>query len=742
MKKIVRLLVALLFGAVIFSYFFFDLGQHLSLENLQSQKSSFDSYYSSNPWQVIFIYFGVYVLMAAFSIPGALGITVVGGVLFGTLTGTIVVSFASTIGATLSFLSSRLILGEWVQSKFGASVKKMNRQIEKDGAFYLFALRLVPLFPFFLINLAMGLTKIKTASFFLVSQIGMLPGTIAFVYAGAAVGDRFTEIESLSGLVSVEVLIAFAILGLMPFVLKKFLMPVISSWHYYFKSKSPSAAYQKPKTWDYNFIAIGGGSAGLVSSYVGSAVNARVALIEKHKMGGDCLNTGCVPSKALIKTGKILHEIGRAKDFGIHSASAEFDFATVMERVQNVIKKIERHDSIERYTKLGVDVIQGEAKVLSPYEVEVNGKVLRTKNIILATGATPFVPPIPGLKEIGYQTSDTIWNLREKPNRLLVMGGGPIGSELTQAFHRLGIQVIQVERMDRIMAKEDPEVSNLIQKKFVAEGIDLRLNTNLVSFKKVDGKKMAVCESKGETLEIPFDEVLVAVGRKARVEGFGLEDLGVKVAPNGTLEVDPYLRATYRNIYACGDLVGPYQFTHMAAHQAWFCAVNSLFAPWVGFPVDYSVVPWATFVDPEVARVGMNEDEAKAADIDYQVSTYGLDDLDRAIADSETEGFVKVITAGKSDKILGVTIVGYHASDLLAEFVTAMKHGLGLNKILGTIHTYPTVAEANKYAAGVWKRANKPEKLLRYLRRFFFWRIGKTVDPQWEREADENKKAA
>jgi dihydrolipoamide dehydrogenase len=474
---------------------------------------------------------------------------------------------------------------------------------------------------------------------------------------------------------------------------------------------------------DYNIIAIGGGSAGLVSAYIGAVVKAKVALIEKHKMGGDCLNTGCVPSKALIRTGKILSYIKRAQDFGLKSAQVDFDFPDIMDRVHGIIGKVAPHDSIERYTKLGVDCYTGSAKILSPHEVEVNGKVLTTKNIIIATGARPAVPPIPGLDQIDYLTTDTIWNLRELPKKLMVMGGGPIGCELAQGFARLGSKVTLVEMLPDILIREDEEASRLVRQKFISDGVDVRANSKCTKVVVQDGKHYMLVEKDGKTEQVEFDQLLVAVGRAANAKGFGLEEIGVKLGRGGTVEVDQYLRTTtHKNIYACGDVAGPFQFTHTAAHQAWYCAVNALFSPFKKYKVDYRVIPWATFTDPEVARVGLNEKDAKEQGIPYDVATYGIDDLDRAIADSEDKGYVKVLTPPGKDKILGVTIVGYHAGDLIAEYVLAMKQGLSLNKILGTIHIYPTMAEANKYVAGIWKKDHAPTGILNFVQKFHAWR--------------------
>ncbi len=474
---------------------------------------------------------------------------------------------------------------------------------------------------------------------------------------------------------------------------------------------------------DYNLIAIGAGSAGLVTAYIGSAVKAKVALIEKHKMGGDCLNTGCVPSKALIKTASVLSQIRRHREFGIRDATAEVDFSEAMERVQAIIKQVEPHDSIERYTGLGVDCITGSAFIRSPHEVEVNGRTLTTNNIVVATGARPLVPPIPGLDRVDFLTSDNVWELRVKPERLLVLGGGPIGSELAQTFSRLGCRVTQVEKAPRLLNREDPECGDAVTRRFREEGIDVHTGTTCKEIEVTDGRYCAVVEQDGREERIEFDRILVAVGRAANTRGFGLEELGVRLGPRGTIDVDEYLRTTpHRNIYACGDVAGPYQFTHTAAHQAWYCAVNALFSPFKKFKVDYRVIPWCTFTDPEVARVGLNETEAREQNIPFEVSVYGIDDLDRAIADGEAHGFVKVLTVPGKDRILGVTILGHHAGDLIAEFVLAMKHGIGLNGILGTIHIYPTLAEANKYAAGIWKKNHVPETLLRLIEKFHSWR--------------------
>ncbi|MDX1594075.1 MAG: FAD-dependent oxidoreductase [Gammaproteobacteria bacterium] len=697
-------------------FFLLDLDRFLTLEYAQSQHQALLDLYAENRGMTIAIYMAVYIAVTALSLPGAAIMTLVGGAIFGLAVGTVAVSFASTIGATLAFLVARFLLRDTVQERFGDRLRAINRGIEKDGVFYLFTLRLIPAFPFFVINLVMGLTPIRTWQFFVVSQIGMLPGTLVYVNAGSQLG----QLESLSGILSPELILSFVLLGLFPLLAKKTIEFV--------KRRRMLKRFPAPAVTDYNLVVIGAGSGGLVSAYIAAAVKAKVALVEKHAMGGDCLNTGCVPSKALIRSAKMASQGRHAEAYGLRPREVEVDFAAVMERVQRVIAKVEPHDSVERYTGLGVEVIQGEARIRSPWEVEADGRVLTTRNIVVATGARPAVPDLEGLDRVDFLTSDTVWNLRENPGRLLVLGGGPIGCELAQAFHRLGAEVTLVQRR-RLMPREDEEVAELVERRFRDEGIRVLTHHATRRVEVEDGEKVMVCEHDGGEVRIGFDTLLVALGRKANVTGFGLEELGVTLTPRGTVEADPLLRTNYPNIYVVGDVTGPYQFTHVAAHQAWYAAVNALFSPFKTFRVDYSVIPWATFTDPEVAHVGLNEQAAREQGVRYEVTRYGIDDLDRAIADGEDYGFVKVLTPPGKDRILGATIVGAHASDLLAEFVLAMKHGLGLNKILGTIHVYPTHAEANKYAAGEWRKAHQPELVLRWVERFHRRRRGKAPGP-------------
>jgi pyruvate/2-oxoglutarate dehydrogenase complex dihydrolipoamide dehydrogenase (E3) component/uncharacterized membrane protein YdjX (TVP38/TMEM64 family) len=551
-----KILLIAAISALVAAFFLFDFDRFLTLGYLKSQQQSFQDYYQAHRLWTLFVYFATYVLVTALSLPGAAVMTLAGGALFGFLPALLVVSFASTIGATLAMLAARFLLRDWVQEKFGDRLKTINAGIEKEGAFYLFSLRLVPLFPFFLINLAMGLTPLRAATFYWVSQLGMLAGTAVYVNAGT----QLAQLESGTGIYSPGIILSFALFGLFPLAAKKLLAIV--------KERQTMSKFPKPKRFDYNLVVIGAGSAGLVSSYIAAAVKARVALIEKDRMGGDCLNTGCVPSKALIRSAKMLAYGRRAAEFGFQKTETSFDFAAVMERVQRVIKQVEPHDSIERYTSLGVECLTGEARITSPYTVEVNGRVLTTRGIILATGASPFVPPIPGLAEAGYLTSDTLWELREKPERMVVLGGGPIGAEMTQAFARLGCRVTQVEMAPRLMIREDPEVSVLIRERFEAEGV--RVLTGHAAKQVVidNGEKVLLCEHQGTQVRIPFDQIIVAVGRKPNVKGFGLEELGVRISERGTVDADAFLRTSIPNILCAGDVAGPYQFTHTAGHQS------------------------------------------------------------------------------------------------------------------------------------------------------------------------------
>ncbi|HET6725978.1 MAG TPA: FAD-dependent oxidoreductase [Gammaproteobacteria bacterium] len=711
-KTILRILVALAIIALIACFFVFDLGRYFNLAYLQAERQRLGAAVAANPWETAAIFFGIYVLVTALSLPGAALMTLAGGAIFGFAVGVVLVSFASSIGATCAFLIARFLFRDAVQRRFGDKLRMINRGVEKDGAFYLFTLRLVPLFPFFIINIVMALTPIRTLTFYAVSQIGMLAGTLVYVNAGTQLG----QLHSLSGILSLNVIGSFVLLGIFPLVTKKALDV--------FRARRIYRPYAKPRRFDRNLIVIGAGSAGLIAAYVAATVKAKVTLIEKNRMGGDCLNTGCVPSKALICSAQFLHDSRRATTLGFHTATVDFDFADVMARVQRVIATVAPHDSAERYTELGVECIAGEAHIESPWQVTVNGGTLTTRAIVLATGARPAIPTIDGLDAVDYLTTENIWNLRELPNPLLVLGGGPVGCELAQCFARFGSRVTLIEMGPRLLPNEDADASDIIHAQFQSEGIDIRTGHRARAVRDSGGEKRLICDHNDAENALPFDALLIAVGRKANLAGYGLEQLGIPATALGTIEVNEYLQTRFPNIYACGDAIAPYQFTHVAGHEAWYAGVNALFGGLKKFKADYSVVPWCTFSDPEVARVGLNETEAQRRGIDYELSVFELAELDRAIVDDAAQGFVKVLTTPGKDKILGATIVGEHAGEWIVEYTSAMRHGLGLKKLMRTIHIYPTLGDANKLAAGQWQRAHAPDKLLPWVERYHAWRRG------------------
>ena len=714
-----KLLIVAGIALAITAFFALGLGRYFSLDFIKQSQTDFAALREQQPVLVSLGFFAAYVAVTALSLPGAAIMTLAGGAIFGLLWGTLLVSLASTVGATLAMLAARYLFRDSIQQRFGHRLTELHKGVEREGAFYLFTLRLIPAMPFFVLNLLMGLTRMKVWTYFWVSQLGMLAGTVVFVNAGT----QLAKIDSLRGILSPALIGSFVLLGVLPLLVKRVL-----DW---VQRRKVYARWQsvRPASFDRNLVVIGGGAGGLVSAYIAAAVKAKVTLVEAHKMGGDCLNYGCVPSKALIKSAKLAHQMRHGARYGLADANPSFSFKAVMQRVHDVIAAIEPHDSVERYAGLGVEVLQGHAKIVNPWTVEItlnDGKVqlLTTRAIVIAAGARPFVPPLPGLDDVGYVTSDTLWERfaqrGEVPKRLVVLGGGPIGCELAQSFQRLGAQVTQIEMAPRIMLREDDEVSQLALESLQADGVQVRTGHKALRCERDGEEKFIIVEHAGAEISIAFDELICAVGRSARLTGYGLEELGIPT--QRTIKTNDYLQTIYPNIYAAGDVAGPYQFTHTAAHQAWYASVNALFGDFKSFKVDYSVIPWATFIDPEVARVGLNEQEATEQNVPFEVTRYGMDDLDGAIADSEARGFVKVLTVPGKDRILGVTIVGTHAGDLLAEYVLAMKHGLGLNKILGTIHTYPTLAEANKYAAGEWKRAHQPHALLQWVKRFHDWR--------------------
>ncbi|MDN3556352.1 FAD-dependent oxidoreductase [Halomonas maura] len=727
-----RLILLSLIALAFVAFFLSGADQLLTLDTLKAEQARFQAWLAEDPVTVAGGFFITYVAMAALSLPGATLLTLLGGALFGFGWGLLLISFASSLGATLAALIARTLAREPLERRFAPQLERINAGIRREGAFYLFTLRLIPLFPFFVINLVMGLTRMRLTTFYWVSQLGMLPGTAVYVNAGRELG----QLESLAGILSPGLIGSFVLVGLFPWIARGLVAVA--------KRRRLARRFARPIRFDHDVVVIGGGSAGLVASYIAAAVKAKVALVERDRLGGDCLNTGCVPSKALIRAARVADEIRGAPRYGIRAEAPVVDFPAVMAHVHAAIREVEPHDSRERYEGLGVEVITGEARLEDPWRIRIregaSERVLSTRHVIIASGARPRVPPLPGLEAIEVLTSDNLWRLEALPGRLLVLGGGPIGCELGQSFARLGSRVTLVEMGDQLLPREDRDVAGEVEAGLHETGVEVRLGcraVRVVAGTAGQGHGLEVAgDGVGEagSLTLPFDRLLVAVGRQANVEGLGLEALGVETRPDGTLAVDGTLQSVLPNVWACGDVTGPYQLTHASAHQAWHATVNALFGELKRFRVSYRALPAVTFTDPEVARVGLNEREALARGIACEVTRYPLAELDRAIADGHREGYVKVLTVPGKDRLLGATLVGEGAGEMLAEFTLAMTHGIGLNKLLGTIHPYPTRSEAVKATAGAWKNAHKPERLLALLARYFTWRRGERQPSNRERE--------
>lgn len=711
-KKLgVLLMIALAWAA----FFWFDLGHYFTFESIRAEHASLQALVDAHPLAAMLAYIGAYVVLATLSLPGAGPLTLVGGALFGFWVGVPLATLSASAGALSALLVSRYLFRASIERRFGQRMKPINAGLQREGAYYLFTMRLVPVMPYLVINLLMGLTTMSAWRYLWVSALGMIPAEIAYVYAGTQLRD----IQHGSDILRPGIIVAFAMLALLPILLRWML-----GW---LRSRKTYRGYRKPRRFDYNLLVIGAGSGGLTAAGIAAAAGAKVALIEKDAIGGDRIHTGSMPSKTLLRAARLLADARESARYGIARVDAQFDFGQLMARVHNAAAEAAPHDPVERDRALGVDVIEGEATLVSPWEVEVDGRRLSARSLVIATGSAPLLPEIPGLADCDPLTSENVWALRELPRRLLVLGGGPIGCELAQAFRRFGSEVTVLDRAGDLLPREDEDASGYVEAAFVHEGIHLALKQTPRRIER-DGEGFVLIadgeDAHGGEHRHRFDRILVTLGRTPRLTGFGLERLGVALTERGRLQSDPFLRTNFPNMYACGDVIEPFQFAHTAAHQAWYAAINALCAPFWSFRADYRVIPWCTFTDPELARVGLNEHAAHESEVAFEVTRYDLEDLDRAIADGEGAGFVKVLTPPNSDRILGATIVGRHAGELIAEFVLAMKHGIGLKKILGTIHAYPTWMEAGRGAAGAWQRAHASSNVLRWAERFHRWRRG------------------
>ncbi|MGV6825383.1 MAG: FAD-dependent oxidoreductase [bacterium] len=686
-------------------------GDLLTLEQLKAWREQLQGYYADQPELTMLSFVAVYVVVTALSIPGAAVLTMAGGAIFGLGMGLVLNSISATIGATLAFLISRYLLRDWVTQKFPGQLGSINRGIEREGGFYLFALRLVPIFPFFLINLLFGLTTMKTLTYMLVSWAGMLAGAAVYTNAGL----QLAQIDSAGDILSADLVGAFILLGLLP-LLSRHLVQFLRARRVY-------KGWRKPEGYDYNLVVIGGGAAGLVAAYAGASMRAKVALIEQDRMGGDCLNTGCVPSKALLHLAGLRAKSARAAELGLATGVSSPRLESMMDHVVEAIESIAPHDSRERYESLGVEVISGSATIVSPWEVSVGDRQLTTRAMVVATGASPWIPPIKGIEDIAYLTTETVWSLSQLPEHLTIIGGGAVGCELAQAFRRLGARVTIIEMASGLMGQADSDVAEAVFETLVADGVEVMTSCVPVSIRSGDAPVL-FCNQMGKELALPVDQLLVAVGRRPLLDGLEGEGMELGRDESGSLRSDEYLATAYPNIFAAGDVTSGAQLTHAAGSQGWTAAVNALTQGLWRSRADASVMPQVLYTEPEVATVGATSRQLDAEGVSYEVTKYDLADLDRAITDRSGNGFVKILTAKGNDRILGAAIVAPRAGEMIMEYVLAMKHGLGLRKLLATIRPYPSYADAGKLAAGLWQKEHLPIALLEWLQRFNRFRRG------------------
>ena len=682
-------------------FFYFDLSQYLTLESIKAHSGALHGKVQANPWWAAAVFCAVYAALTALSFPGTVVLTLLAGALFGLLEGTLLVSVASNVGALVAMLISRFMLRDWVQRRFGKQIAGINKGLAREGTFYLVSLRLIPLVPFVLLNPALGLTRINIWTFWWTTQLGMLPGHAIYVNAG----EKLVGLRSLSGILSPSIIGTLVLLAVFPILATRLLT--------FYKARKVYRGWRKPKRFDCNLVVIGGGTGGLATARVAASLKARVSLVERERLGGLAMHDGGVPSKALC------HVANRSQ--GQHSDEA---FTEAMAQMRHLAEAARRDISVDQYRRLGVDVIQGEARISSPWTVDVGGRTLTTRAIVIATGSRPQIPSIPGLAAVEPMTSDTLWALSERPERLLILGSGADACEFAQAFQRLGCQVTLASEDERLLSQEDAEVSEMMAKVLTADGIEIWLGLKAQRVETTEGERRLICDDdEGNERSLPFDRVLLMLGQRADVEGLGLSKLRLECGDDGTLEADEYLATRYPNIYAVGSVAGPYGAPHVAEHQGWYAAVNALFGGLKRFVVSDRVTPRAIFTTPEIATVGLNEAEAHALKLEFETTRLDLSTHAGAVIAGAGQGYVKVITEHDTDRILGVTIVGDHASETIAGFVVAMKHKLGMNKLGKTVLVSPTQGEALRQVAEIWQRQHQSARMRAWAERFNRWML-------------------
>ncbi len=707
-----RLLLLGILAAAVAAFFTLDLGQYLTLESIKANSGALHAKVQAYPWWSRSLFFIVYALLTALSFPGTVVLTLLAGALFGLLEGTLLVSLASNFGAVAAMLISRFLLRDWIQRRFGKQIAGINRGLARDGAFYLVSLRLIPIVPFVLLNPALGLTRVGLWTFWWTTQLGMLPGHAIYVNAGR----QLVRIDSLSGILSPGMITTLVLLAVFPLVATRLLTS--------YKARLAYRGWRRPKHFERNLVVVGGGTGGLATARIAASLCARVSLLERERLGGVAMHEGGVPARALRRQANRLHGL-RSDPRVASSLDVAGGFSQAMDDMQRLTRAAMKSASSEHYARLGVEVIMAEGRLSSPWTVEAGGRSLSSRAIVIATGSRPCVPPIAGLEAIEPLTCDNLWDLREPPGRLLVLGGGAGACEFAQSFQRLGCQVTLVSERETLLEQEDPEAAGVVLAALRADGVELQLGLAPLRVE-VDGDECLLVCRRGEEGEqaLPFDRLLLALGQHADIRGLGLDELGLRCGEDGSLEVDEYLTTRFPNIYAVGSVAGPYGAPHVAEHQAWYAAVNALFGDFKRFAVSERVIPRAVFTTPEVASVGLSEPEARAQGTEFDVTRVPLGALSGAIAEEAGEGFIKVLTERGKDRILGVSIVGEQASETLAGFVVAMKHKIGMNRLADTVHLGATLGDASRLLAETWQRQHRPLRLLRWAERLNRWRLG------------------
>lgn len=712
-------------------------------------KSALDWIGKLGPWGPV-IFVGLYVVATVLFVPGSL-LTLGAGAVFGVALGSVCVSISATLGATAAFLVGRYLARDAIARKIEKHEKfaTIDRAVADEGWKIVLLTRLSPVFPFTLLNYAFGLTRVKLSHYVLASWIGMIPGTVMYVYLGSLVNVGAGHRQRTTGewvLYGVGLLATVTVTVFVTRLARRALAKKIGSTETVQSSKEimsvpsapvlvrPADAHNArlvsnvhPPDWQnpspapcYNLVVIGAGTAGLVTAAGAAGLGAKVALVEKSLLGGDCLNVGCVPSKAVIRSGRAVFDAKEAGPFGVRVGKpVEIDFSAVMERMRKLRADLSPHDSAQRFANLGVDVFLGEARFASPDTVEVAGQTLRFKRAVIATGARAVEPPILGLAEAGYLTNETVFNLTQRPARLAVIGGGPIGCELAQAFQRLGSQVSLLHKNAHLLDREDMEAAALVQKAFIREGVALHLNATITRVERSAGGKLVYYEAQGKEETLAVDEILAGAGRAPNIEGLNLEAAGVRYDRRKGVLVNDCLQTSNPHIYGAGDVCLAWKFTHAADFSARIVIQNALFLG--RKKASTLTMPWCTYTDPEIAHVGLYERDARERGVEVDTYVREFKEVDRAVLDGEEDGFVKFHVKKGHDEILGATIVARHAGEMISEISVAMAARIGLGKLASVIHPYPTQAEALRQCGDAYNRTRLTPTVKKWMGRWLAW---------------------